>query len=122
VRDIFCWALDITSPPKKSLLRALGDSAGDAGERAALYHLASRSGAPAYKAFVEAQWLTLHDLLAFFPSAQPTLEALISALNSLPPRLYSLTTSPLCTPSTLGIAFNVSEYTSSSSVGGGGGA
>ena len=111
LRDIFCWALDLTSQPKKTFLRYLGDCCSEEGDKDALYYLASRGGIEAFRTCVQDQWLTLLDLLALFPSCNPSPLGLIATLNALPPRLYSLTSSPLSTPTKLGIAFSVSEYT-----------
>ena len=112
VRDVLTWCVDLSALPKKSLLRLLGDASSAANERDALFFLASRStGAlAAFANFVEAQRLDVGDLLALFPSSSPSLANLLSALPSLTPRFYSICSSPLVSPASLSVAFNVVDY------------
>lgn len=118
VEDVLTWCVDISSPPaKKGFLRLLADSCEEGRDKDALTWLASRGAKDAYKAFIEDQRLCLLDLLALFPSAKPSLEALLSTLPALQPRYYSLTCSPLANPSVLSVAFSVVEYELLASVG-----
>jgi len=111
--DLFSWAVDITSPPKKALLRMLGDSCSDSREKDILYFLCgrSKSSQDAFSALVERQYASLLDLLLLFPSSNPTLPLLLSILPPLAPRFYSLTSSPLSSPCELSIAFSITRYT-----------
>lgn len=110
--DLLTWAVDVTSPPKKALLRLLAEHAADPTERDVLTWLVSRGpgAVEAWAAFVEGQRLHLLDLLCLFPSCRPPLGALLSALPSHAPRFYSLSCSPLSDPRTLTIAFTVVAY------------
>jgi hypothetical protein len=112
LRDVLTWGVDVTSPPRRPLARLLCEHAANARERDALAFLVSRApgAAAAWDSLVEAQRLTLLDLLALFPSALPPLGALLSALPALPPRYYSLSSSPLAHPARMAVAFSVVEY------------
>jgi methionine synthase reductase len=59
------------------------------------------------KRFVTDQQLNFVELLYLFPSCQPPLDHLLSLLPQLMPRFYSIATSPLADPTTIGIAFTV---------------
>lgn len=89
--------VDLTGPPRKSLLRLLAEHCEDAGEKRALLRLCSRDGREAYAAELAAR-PTLLDLLAAYPSCRPPLAALLDALPPLAARMYSLTCSPLACP------------------------
>ena len=54
---------DLTSVPRKSLLRLLGEHCGDAGDRRALLHLSSRGGRADYTAQIAREQPSLLDLL-----------------------------------------------------------
>ncbi len=75
-----------------------------------LHAVVSRAGKSHFSVFVEAQRLTLLDLLNLFPSTTPPLAHLLSALPPMPPRLYSIASSPLSKPSSVAIAFTVVAY------------
>ena len=54
---------DLTSVPRKSLLRLLAEHCGDAGDRRALLHLSSRDGRADYAAQIVREQPSLLDLL-----------------------------------------------------------
>ena len=111
IRDVLSWGVDLTSTPKKALLRLLADSASVLRERDELMFLASRDGRDAWSALIDGQRLHVLDLLALYPSANPSLVALLCALTSpQPPRYYSLACSPLVDRLHMAIAFTVVEY------------
>lgn len=70
----------------------------------------SRSGKAAYDAFVGQQRLSLLDVLALFPSCCPPLAQLLTSLPALPPRAYSISSSPLMRPNIASITFTVVDY------------
>ncbi|XP_024906270.1 methionine synthase reductase, partial [Pteropus alecto] len=86
---ILTWCLEIRAIPKKALLRALADCAGDAAERRRLQELSSSQGAADYTRFVRGARASLLDLLLAFPSCQPPLGLLLEHLPKLQPRPYS---------------------------------
>lgn len=98
VRAALTAGVDLTGPPRKSLLRLLGEHCAEPAERRRLLHLCSRDGRDAYAADILAARPTLLDLLRQFPSCRPPLDALLDALPPLAARMYSLTNSPLATP------------------------
>jgi len=112
--DVLRWCVDLTGAPKKAFLRLLAEYATGA-DRDALAWLAGRGGKTHFTAVVEEQRLHLLDLLAMFPSCRPPLAPLLSALPPLPPRFYSLASSPLVNPGIMSVAFTVVEYTCAAS-------
>ncbi|KAK9818129.1 hypothetical protein WJX72_007597 [[Myrmecia] bisecta] len=108
------WALlhgcDLTSAPRKSLLRLLGEHCGDAAQRRQLLLLASRGGKDAYAKEIREGQPSLLDLLQRFPSCQPPLAALLDALPPLAPRMYSIASSPLEHPGQAHVAFSVVRF------------
>lgn len=109
LRDALLHHVDLTSPPKKSFLRLLAEHATD-GDRVTLTYLSSRAGKTMFSVFVEEQRLTLLDLLNLFPSCTPPLDHLLSALSPLPPRMYSVASSPLVSPTRVAVAFTVVAF------------
>ncbi|KAJ1970819.1 hypothetical protein H4R35_005636 [Dimargaris xerosporica] len=109
--QLFASVLDLTSAPKKALLRMLVDYTDDPAEKRRLLYLCSRQGAPEFN-HLRSQLPTLLDLLTTFPTVLPPLSRLMDALPPHQPRYYSATNSPLADDGrTLGIAFNVVQYT-----------
>ncbi|KAK2078446.1 hypothetical protein QBZ16_003286 [Prototheca wickerhamii] len=90
VRRAFLEGLDLTSPPRKSLLRLLGEHARDADARATLLRWTSRAGRDEYRREVLEERPALLDLLRRFGS-RPPFAALLDALPPLSSRLYSIT-------------------------------
>jgi NADPH-ferrihemoprotein reductase len=112
VRAALLRGCDLTSPPRKSLLRLLAEHCAAPAERRRLLELCSREGRQAYASAVLEARPTLVDLLRQFPSAAPPLDALLDALPPLPPRMYSITCSPLEAPGRVQVAFTVVRYPS----------
>ena len=94
---------------RKSLLRILGEHCSDAKDKRELLHLSSRGGRQDYYSLITPVSPTLLDLLQHYPSCQPPLPALLDALPPLPPRLYSISSSPLESPGCPQIALTVVE-------------
>ncbi|EFN59935.1 hypothetical protein CHLNCDRAFT_7300, partial [Chlorella variabilis] len=110
VRAALTGGVDLTGPPRKSLLRLLAEHCGEAGERAALLRLCSRDGRDDYGRQMVAGRPSLLQLLRQFPSCRPPLDALLDALPPLAPRMYSLSCSPLECPDKVQVAFTVVRY------------
>ena len=99
---------------RKSLLRVLAEHCLDAKDKQELLHLSSRGGRQDYSSLISPVSPTLLDLLHRYPSCKPPLPALLDALPPLPPRLYSISSSPLEYPGSPHIALTVVEIGSPS--------
>lgn len=115
--------LDLCSPVKsKRLLYALSQVATQPDEIGCLQLLASKSavGEQLFSKAVDAQRWNVVDLLRLFPSTRPTLTALLGMVPAIPPRYYSVSSSPLNKMKTkmknktsdhsLTVAFSVVDY------------
>jgi sulfite reductase alpha subunit-like flavoprotein len=111
VRNAFLHGCDLTTAPRKSLLRLLAEHCSTATEKQQLLFLCSRLGRDAYGTEILAARPTLLDLLTMFPSCKPPLDVLLDALPALPPRMYSITCSPTSCPDKIQVAFTVVKYT-----------
>lgn len=101
----------------------LAEHCSDADEQRTLLFFTSRAGKEAYAAEITAAQPSLLDLLRRFPSCNPSVDALLDALQPLAPRMYSLTCAPVtaagangvaipgaCGPTKLQFAFSVVEF------------
>ncbi|RYO92182.1 hypothetical protein DL764_008171 [Monosporascus ibericus] len=94
-RDLLTWCSDIQSyPPTKPLLRVLAEHAHDPDEQKLLMFLCSGEGQGAFCDFRTGPHITISQLLHAFPSAKPPLDLLLSVLQPLMPRFYSLSNDP----------------------------
>ncbi|RYP48504.1 hypothetical protein DL768_005642 [Monosporascus sp. mg162] len=94
-RDLLTWCSDIQSyPPTKPLLRVLAEHAYDPNEQKLLMFLCSGEGQGAFCDFRTGPHITISQLLHAFPSAKPPLDLLLSVLQPLMPRFYSLSNDP----------------------------
>ncbi|KAI9742580.1 MAG: hypothetical protein M1818_003721 [Claussenomyces sp. TS43310] len=94
-RDLLTWCADIQSyPPTKPLLRLLAEYASDENERKVLTYLCSAEGQGAFCDFRVGSHITVCHLLHAFPSSKPPLDHLVSCLQQLMPRFYSLSNDP----------------------------
>lgn len=94
-RDLLTWCSDIQSyPPTKQLLRVFAEHATDENERKLLLYLCSAEGQGAFCDFRTGPHVSLVQLLHAFPSAKPPLDLLLSVLQPLMPRFYSLSNDP----------------------------
>ena len=94
-RELLTWCTDIQSyPPTKHLFRLLAEHASDTHEKQILLYLASAHGQAAFCDLRTGPYLSLLQLLNSFPSSSPPLDHLLSTLNQLMPRFYSLSQDP----------------------------
>lgn len=94
-RQILTWCSDIQSyPPTKQLLRLMAEHASAANEKKVLEFLVSQQGQPQFCNLRTGSHLSINQLLHAFPSSKPPLDELISVLNQLMPRFYSLSNDP----------------------------
>ncbi|KAH6669133.1 sulfite reductase flavoprotein alpha-component [Plectosphaerella plurivora] len=94
-RDLLTWCSDIQSyPPTKNLLRILAEYAADEDEKKILMYLCSGEGQGVFCDFRTGPHVTVPQLLHAFPSSHPPLDLLLSVLQPLMPRFYSLSNDP----------------------------
>ncbi|KAL4979097.1 hypothetical protein BDW66DRAFT_117595 [Aspergillus desertorum] len=95
-RELLKWCSDIQSyAPTKGLFRLLAEYASDPSEKKILLFLSSAQGQGAFCDLRTSSHITVSQLLHAFPSSQPPLDHLLSTLNQLMPRFYSLSQDPL---------------------------
>ncbi|KAH2795792.1 hypothetical protein KXW38_009544 [Aspergillus fumigatus] len=95
-RELLTWCSDIRSyPPTKPLFRLLAEYATEPNEKKILMFLSSAQGQGAFCDLRTGSYITVSQLLHAFPSSQPPLDHLLSVLNTLMPRFYSLSQDPL---------------------------
>lgn len=94
-RELLTWCVDLQSfPPTKHLLRLMAEHADAPNEKKILMYLSSAQGQAAFCDLRTTSHLTIAQLLSAFPSSKPPLPALLSNLNQLMPRFYSLSNDP----------------------------
>ena len=104
-RELLTWCADVSSTaPTKQLFRVLGDYASAPNEKKILMYLASAQGQAAFCDLRTGPNITLSHLLHAFPSARPPFELILSQLNQLMPRFYSLSNDPHVSSSREGLA------------------
>lgn len=95
-RELLTWCSDIQSyAPTKPLFRLLAEYASEPNEKKILMFLSSAQGQGTFCELRTASYIKLTQLLNAFPSSQPPLDHLLSVLNTLMPRFYSLSQDPL---------------------------
>jgi sulfite reductase alpha subunit-like flavoprotein len=94
-RDLLTWCSDIQSyPPTKPLLRLFAEYATDENEKKVLMYLCSAEGQSTFCDFRIGPHITINQLLHAFPSSKPPLDSLLSQLQTLMPRFYSMSNDP----------------------------
>ncbi|CRK20571.1 hypothetical protein BN1723_000385 [Verticillium longisporum] len=94
-RDLLTWCSDIQSyPPTKNLLRILAEHAADENEKKLLMYLCAAEGQGVFCDFRTGPHVSLFQLLSAFPSSHPPFDLLLSVLQPLMPRFYSLSNDP----------------------------
>ncbi|KAL2358894.1 hypothetical protein BJ546DRAFT_833275 [Cryomyces antarcticus] len=104
-RELLTWCSDLQStPPTKPLLRLLAEYAEAKNEKQILLYLSSAQGQAAFCDLRTGPHITIPQLLHAFPSSKPPLPALLSVLNQLMPRFYSLSNDPHVSSAREGLA------------------
>ena len=95
-REVLSWCSDIQSyAPTKALFRLLAEYTSEQNEKKVLEYLSSAQGQAAFCELRTSSHISLSQLLHAFPHSQPPLDHLLSVLNTLMPRFYSLSQDPL---------------------------
>ncbi|KAL4943688.1 hypothetical protein BDV06DRAFT_189196, partial [Aspergillus oleicola] len=95
-RELLNWCSDIQSyAPNKGLFRLLAEYASEPNEKKILMYLSSAQGQGAFCDLRTSSHISVSQLLNAFPSSHPPLDHLLSVLNQLMPRFYSLSQDPL---------------------------
>ncbi|CEJ60818.1 Putative FAD binding domain protein [Penicillium brasilianum] len=95
-REVLSWCSDIQSyPPTKPLFRLLAEYTTEQNEKKILEYLSSAQGQGAFCDLRTTSHISLSQLLHAFPSTRPPLDHLLSVLNTLMPRFYSLSQDPM---------------------------
>ena len=94
-RELLTWCSDVQSyPPTKQLFRLLAEYAEAPNEKKILLYLSSAQGQAAFCDLRTGPHTTIAQILHAFPSSKPSLPHLLSILNTLMPRFYSLSQDP----------------------------
>ncbi|KAF9870798.1 FAD binding domain-containing protein [Colletotrichum karsti] len=94
-RDLLTWCSDIQSyPPTKQLLRVMAEYAENTNEKKLLTYLCAAEGQGVFCDFRTGPHVSLSQILNAFPSSHPPLDLLLSVLQPLMPRFYSLSNDP----------------------------
>lgn len=94
-RELLTWTVDVQSyPPTQKILRVLAEYARDENEKTILLYLCSKQGQAAFCELRTGPHISLLQLLHAFPSTFPPFDVLLSALPTLMPRFYSLSSDP----------------------------
>jgi sulfite reductase alpha subunit-like flavoprotein len=112
VLELLTYRLDLVSIPRKAVVLALADSCQDVNEANALRWSCCKGdiGKLLWKNMFEDQCVGVGELIALYPSCTPSLNTLISILSPLPPRAYSIATSPLLHPSSVSVAMSLVRF------------
>ncbi|KAI6382675.1 hypothetical protein MCOR25_000487 [Pyricularia grisea] len=94
-RALLTWCSDLQSyPPTKHLLRILAEHTTDEVEKNVLMFLCAAEGQGVFCDFRTGPHVSLVQLLNAFPNSKPPLDQLLSVLQPLMPRFYSLSNDP----------------------------
>jgi methionine synthase reductase len=120
LQELLSYKFDLMGTPKKAVLMTLSQCCSDPQDAHLLQHLCSKSedGKKLWTTCVEEQRIGVAELLVLFPSCTPRLHQLIACLTPLPPRYYSISSSPLACSDHLSIAFSIVRYASHANLGG----
>ncbi|KAI0540064.1 FAD binding domain-containing protein [Xylaria digitata] len=94
-RALLTWCCDLQSyPPTKPLLRVLAEHCHDPNEKKILMFLCSGEGQGVFCDFRTGPHISVSQILSAFPSAKPPMDVLLTVLQPLMPRFYSLSNDP----------------------------
>lgn len=94
-RALLTWCSDLQSyPPTKALLRILAEHTTDDVEKNVLMFLCAAEGQGVFCDFRTGPHVSLVQLLNAFPNSKPPLDQVLSTLQPLMPRFYSLSNDP----------------------------
>jgi len=112
VRDMFLYCLDITSPPKKSVLRVLASHCTDSRDKDYLLSLCKMTpiGREGYAKHIVKARPPLSEILERFSSCKIPLDHLVQVIPPLLPRYYSIASSPSTHPTDIHVAFSLVRY------------
>ena len=110
--ELLSYRLDLVSVPRKATVLALSECCKDENEANALRWTCTKGeiGKSLWKYLFEDQCVGVGELLALYPSCTPSLQTLIAILSPLPPRAYSIATSPLLHPCSVQVALSLVRY------------
>lgn len=109
LEELLSYRLDLTGIPKKASIQGLAKCCTSEHEHKLLFILSGKTPASKllWQNFVENQGLGLAEILFLFPTCKPTLTQLANIATSLPPRYYSVASSPLLSSDRVRIAFSL---------------
>ena len=104
--------------PRKLNILALAEFCGDKKEEIEVQWLCSKgdTGKQLWGQFIEAQRIGLGELLALLPSCRLSLSALMAIAGKMPPRFYSIASSPAVNKNSASVAFSCVRYSCGLSV------
>ncbi|KAJ3330382.1 hypothetical protein HDU76_005796 [Blyttiomyces sp. JEL0837] len=93
VEQLLTQVVDLFGKPGKKFYQFLVEHAADMSEREKIGWLGSAEGAADLEKLIEEETPTFADVLRSFPSARPSLDALLAAIPAIKPRHYSISSS-----------------------------
>ncbi|OMJ29562.1 Methionine synthase reductase [Smittium culicis] len=109
--ELFLYKLDISSFPKKQILRSMADFCSDVADKSKLLLICSKNGLPIFNNLRESTSIvSLLDILNTFKSCKIPIDALVELLPPLVPRSYSISSSPITNKNSWKFAFNIVEH------------
>lgn len=108
VRDFLTNYAELTTPPRRSVVRALSRCATDPQEREEMYQLSSKKHREKYRSYVVDQHIGFGEFIStYFQSIKMPLSKFISLFTPLQPRWYSLSGSTLMHKNEVHLTFAV---------------
>jgi NADPH-ferrihemoprotein reductase len=108
VREYLSFYCELTTPPRRSVLRALSQFATLAKDRDEMYRISSVTSYIEFDSRIVKENVGLAEIMnVYFPSIRIPLMNFIRLCSPLQPRWYSISSSSLVNPNSLTIAFSV---------------
>jgi sulfite reductase alpha subunit-like flavoprotein len=108
--ELFREKLDIGAVPKRSFFTTMSQYATNGDERDKLLELGSALGTDLYFDYCIKEKRNYLDVLQEFPSAQPTLSALLASIPLMAPRQYSIASSALVNGGQIDLCVAIVKY------------